>query len=143
MSDPEIPIAPPVPALDPPPVPDVPSLAAPPDPDLGDSETLGHHGYTLDPTFIPKHSLETVNTEGFVDPYAFGEYRSYISDRHKRGSNAVWVDGHVSFITPAEVYRDNRYWNGLGREDERLDPHVEQRFGTGAFRYQAQLDRLP
>ena len=113
------------------------------DPDLGDPDTLGHHGYTLDPTFIPVFSLETVNTEGHADPYAFRRHRSYISDRHAGRSNAVWVDGHVSPIHPREVYRDNRSWNGLGREDPRMDPHVPDRHGAGTFRYQKLLEQSP
>ena len=45
------------------------------------------------------------------------------------------------YIEPFLV--DNRFWNWLSREDENLDPHVEQRFSAGTFWYQAQLDRLP
>jgi len=104
-----------------------------------DPEILGNHGYTLDPTFIPTYCSETVNSEGLPDPYAFRQYRSYISNRHEGGSSAVWVDGHVTKITPREVYRDNRFWNGLGAEDPERDPHVETRVGTGTFRYEDEL----
>ncbi len=103
-------------------------------------DRLGHHGYTLDPTYIPAFSVHTVNEEGEPDPYAFRTRRSYISNRHDAGSNAVFVDGHVSPITPGEVYRDNRFWNGLGREDARLDPHLDVRTEDGAFRYQKEID---
>lgn len=47
-----------------------------------DVEALGNHGYTLDPTFIPVYSSETVNNEGVREAYAYLEYRTYISTRH-------------------------------------------------------------
>ena len=109
--------------------------------DATDPDALGHHGYTLDPTFIPTYSLSTVNSEGLRDPYAHRGYRSYISDRHQGRSNAVWVDGHADRISPGEVYADNRFWNGLGGEDPARDPHVETRLEAGTFRYADQLPR--
>lgn len=105
-----------------------------------DVDALGNHGYTLDPTFVPIYSSATVNDEGIQEAYAYLDYRTYISTRHLGGSNAVWLDGHVSAITPRAVYQDNRHWNGLGREDPDRDPHVDTRVGTGAFRFQDELD---
>ncbi len=110
-----------------------------PDIDSTDPLQLGFHGYTLDPTFLPRYAMYTLNTEGQPDPYAFRLYRSYISDRHRGVSNAVWVDGHVTRITPREVYQDNRFWNGLGKEAIQLDDHMAERLGTGEFRYADQL----
>ena len=114
--------------------------AKPYDPEGTDVDAIGNHGYTLDSTFIPLYSSETVNNEGVQEAYAYLNHRTYVSVRHKGGSNAAWVDGHVSGIAPRDVYQDNRHWNGLGREDPRRDPHVDSRVGTGSFRYQDQLD---
>lgn len=113
------------------------------DQSIKDPDALGQHGYTLDPTFIPVHSNQTINADGIVDSFAYREYRSYISDRHQGGSTAVWVDGHVSQIRPKDVYKDNSSWNGFGREEPRLDPHIKERYGDGTFRYQKELDEAP
>ncbi len=74
---------------------------------------------------------------GAYEPYAWHNYRGYISDRHRGGSNACFVDGHAERIIPKDVYQDNRSWNGLGFEDPELDPHVDERHdpNTGEFRY--------
>ena len=112
-----------------------------PDPTVTEPDRIGHHGYTIDPTYIPQESLQTVNNEGENDAFAFHEYRSYISDRHRRASNAVWADGHVTRITPRDVYQNNRFWNGLGAEDANRDPHVSFRVWSGhTFRYADQIN---
>jgi len=100
-----------------------------------DPDMLGNHGYTLDPTFIPQFSLQSMGSDG-LEPYAWKEYRSYISDRHSGGSNACFADGHVEKVLPRDVYIDNRLWNGLGYEDPNRDPHVSYRVSTGEFRYE-------
>ncbi len=104
---------------------------------VNDPAMLGNHGYTLDPTYIPEHSLQTYSG-GVLEPYAWKDYRTYISDRHGGKSNACFVDGHVERVAPMEVYRDNRYWNGFGADDPKRDPHVSYRFKAGTtatFRY--------
>jgi prepilin-type processing-associated H-X9-DG protein len=95
---------------------------------------FGNHGYCLDPTYIPKYSL-TTTSGGELEPYAWHNYRTYISERHLEKSNAAFVDGHVEEITPKQVYADNRYWNGLGRENPNVDRHVEYRFLDGEWRW--------
>jgi len=110
------------------------------EPDGKDVDALGNHGYTLDPTFIPSYSSQTVNNQGVQEAYAYLEYRTYISTRHQDRSNAVWLDGHVSTITARQVYQDNRHWNGLGREDPARDDHVATRVGTGAFRFRDEVE---
>lgn len=100
-------------------------------------DRIGNHGYTLDPTYLPLYSLGAYDITT-NEPYAWRNYRSYISDRHRGGSNACFVDGHAERIVPREVYLDNRYWNGLGVERQDLDPHVAFRFldsPDGRFRY--------
>jgi prepilin-type N-terminal cleavage/methylation domain-containing protein/prepilin-type processing-associated H-X9-DG protein len=108
--------------------------------DATDPDAIGHHGYALDPTFIPTYSLSSLNSEGIPDPWSYRNYRSYISNRHKGGSNAEYVDGHVDRIRPKQVYQSNRFWNGLGAEDPVRDPHVDSRVGTGVFRYEQDLN---
>lgn len=110
-------------------------------PDGIDVEAVGNHGYTLDPTFIPTYCAETVNNEGVREAYAYLDYRTYISTRHQGASNAAWADGHVDRVTPRQVYQDNRFWNGLGREDAVLDPHVSGRVAAGRFRFEDQIER--
>lgn len=110
------------------------------DPTRRDPEALGHHAYTLDPTYVPLIGLTTVNGEGEQEAYSYKSSRTYISPRHNGESNAVFADGHVQRINPKQVYQDNRYWNGLGREIPLLDPHVGVRVETGAFRYENELD---
>lgn len=82
---------------------------------------LGNHGYTLDPTCIPKRALDAYSGPRLdkLEPYAWKWHRTYISDRHASRSDACFVDGHIERVTPVEVYQDNRYWNGLGAEDAR------------------------
>ena len=38
-------------------------------------------------------------------------------------------------MTPQQVYIDNRYWNGLGREDPVRDDHVSYKFQGGRWRF--------
>jgi len=89
-----------------------------------DPERFGNHGYTLDPTYIPERSLDAVNNDGQSEPYAWLNRRAYPSTRHGGGGNFCFVDGHVERMLPAQILQDNRYWNGLGAEDRRRDPHV-------------------
>jgi prepilin-type N-terminal cleavage/methylation domain-containing protein/prepilin-type processing-associated H-X9-DG protein len=100
-----------------------------------DVDMFGNHGYTLDPTYIPDYSVETYSG-GDLEPYAWHDCRTYISDRHMGGSNACFADGHVTKVMPKDVYQDNRFWNGLGFEDPELDPHVSYRYQAGEFRYE-------
>lgn len=109
------------------------------DPEGRDPQEIGNHGYTLDPTFAPMLSLSTADPQGNQEAYSFRNTRTYISTRHHGASNAVFVDGHVERITPRLVYRDNRHWNGLGREDPVFDPHVTTRVDSGTFRYESHL----
>ncbi len=95
---------------------------------------LGNHGYTLDPTYIPEWSMQTYSG-GALEPYAWHDYRSYVSDRHLGGSNLCFADGHAELMYPHQVYEDNRYWNGLGCEDPQRDPHVPFKFLAGEWRY--------
>jgi prepilin-type processing-associated H-X9-DG protein len=104
-----------------------------------DVDAIGNHGYTLDPTFIPKHALTAVNNNGVAEAYAYLNHRTYISTRHRNGSNVVWLDTHVEHITPRQAYRTNRFWNGIGQEDPTRDDHVSSRVGTGTFRFAAQI----
>ena len=96
--------------------------------------SLGNHGYTLDPTYIPKSSLASVNNDGRPEAYSFLNYRPYISTRHQEGSNASWVDGHVEKVLPKDVYQDNRFWNGYGAENP-ADVHVDTRSEGAPFRF--------
>ncbi|MHC4443234.1 MAG: prepilin-type N-terminal cleavage/methylation domain-containing protein [Planctomycetota bacterium] len=99
-----------------------------------DVDRFGNHGYTLDPTFIPEYSLST-KSGGEVEPYAWHDYRTYISTRHLGKSNLCFADGHVEPMKPEQVYIDNRYWNGLGGEDPRRDNHIKQRSIARPFRF--------
>lgn len=93
--------------------------------DVKDPDMFGHHGYTLDPTYVPTFSLHTEK-----EVYAYYNWRTYISTRHLGGSNLCFADGHVSPLQPKQVYRSNRLWNGLGSEDPIRDPHLPDRYAT-------------
>jgi len=79
---------------------------------------LGNHGYILDPTYIPVWSGQTYSG-GELEPYAWHNWRSYLSDRHLGRANAIFADGHGEPVSPCEAYEDNRMWNGLG-----IDPGI-------------------
>jgi len=92
---------------------------------------IGNHGYTLDPTYIHTWS-EYTYSGGDLEPYAWRNWRSYMSDRHGGGSNAIFADGHGEPVDPRLAYADNAMWNGIGFDpgcdpadpDYWLDPHV-------------------
>ena len=92
---------------------------------------VGNHGYTLDPTYI---SQRTATMHG-GDTYADKESPSFIAPRHRGKANFCMADGHVESLTPEQVYADNSWWNGWGREDPRDDhvadkiPGLDARFG--------------
>ncbi len=117
---------------------------------------LGNHGYILDPTYIPVWSSDTLSgTEH--EPYAWANWRAYLSDRHLGKSRGIFADGHGEPIDPVIAYRDNALWNGLGQDpglrpdgtqDPRhplyhLDPHVAERWDASSgqeWRYPQVLD---
>ena len=80
---------------------------------------IGNQGYLLDPTYIPTRSQGCANGQVYAD----GMSPSFIAARHNGKANFCMVDGHVESLTPEEVYADNSWWNGYGREDPR-DDHV-------------------
>ena len=98
--------------------------------DVKNQYMFGNHGYTLDPTFIPEYAVDTYSG-GALEPYAWHNYRTYISTRHMGGSNFCFADGHIHFMKPIDVYTSNRLWNGYGHEDADLDPHVDYHYIDG------------
>jgi prepilin-type processing-associated H-X9-DG protein len=106
---------------------------------------LGNHGYLLDPTYVSIWAHGTLSG-GTIEPYAWKNWRSYLSDRHLGRSQAIFADGHGEAVTPARAYRDNSMWNGLGidpglREDGtqdtshglyRRDPHIAQKWDASS-----------
>ena len=100
-----------------------------------DPHRLGNHGYTLDPTYIPVRSEETYSG-GELEPYAWHNWRSYLSDRHLGESGAIFADGHRKSVDPRLAYEDNALWNGLGFDPGcdpndswyYLDPHVDYKY---------------
>lgn len=107
-----------------------------PEKPLGDNnkDRWGNHGYTLDPTYIPKYSLQTTSA-GEIEPYAWKYYRTFMSNRHLGKASVVFTDSHGEHVKPAEAYRDNGLWNGLGFDPAddpnspyyALDDHVDYR----------------
>ena len=81
---------------------------------------LGNHGYILDPTYIPITSEQTTSG-GALEPYAWHNWRSYMSDRHLGRAQVIFADGHGEAVDPHKAYEDNRMWNGLG-----LDPGSDE-----------------
>jgi prepilin-type processing-associated H-X9-DG protein len=88
---------------------------------------LGNHGYTLDPTYISNLTFSKFDPNS-ADRYADHGSPSFIAPRHDGKANLCMVDGHVESLTPEEVYADNSWWNGYGREfgpnRENRDDHV-------------------
>lgn len=101
---------------------------------INDPEMFGNHGYVLDPTFIPEYSMHSFSG-GVSEPYAFKKYRTYVSTRHSKASNLCFTDGHVEWLRPKQIYKDNRYWNGLGAENPQIDAHVNFRSLDGGWRF--------
>ncbi len=91
---------------------------------------FGNHGYTLDPTYLPKRS------EQASEKYASGAARTYMTNRHLGKASTAFTDGHAEQVDPLRAYEDNSLWNGLGIDpaetglDElmRLDDHVDYKF---------------
>ncbi|HOX39568.1 MAG TPA: DUF1559 domain-containing protein [Candidatus Brocadiia bacterium] len=106
------------------------------DPKGKDPDSWGNHGYTLDPTYIPWYSTDSINADGVKEAYSALDRRSYASDRHAGMANFCCVDGHVEKMRPEEVYADNSWWNGLGMEAPEIDIHVEKKSSDGTFRYE-------
>lgn len=111
-----------------------------------DQHRLGNHGYTLDPTYIPVRSVDTYSG-GTPEPYAWHNWRTFLSDRHLGDSNAIFADGHGERIDPVAAYRDNTLWNGVGFDPGsdpdapgyELDPHVAEKWDASSgqvWRYQ-------
>lgn len=110
-----------------------------------DPHRLGNHGYILDPTYVPIWSDETYSG-GELEPYAWKNWRTYLSDRHLGKSTAIFADGHGQSVRPEDAYRDNAMWNGLGldpglRPDGsqdtnhplyRADPHVSYKLAASS-----------
>jgi prepilin-type N-terminal cleavage/methylation domain-containing protein len=96
---------------------------------------IGNHGYVLDPTYIPLWSEDTYSG-GELEPYAWHNWRSFLSERHLGKSVAIFVDGHSERVDPNIAYRDNRMFNGLGMDPGqneqhplyRADRHVDYRW---------------
>ncbi len=76
-------------------------------------ERFGNHGYTLDPTYIPLYS-ETTTSGGALEPYAWHNQRTFMSQRHLGKASTIFVDAHGERVAPQDAYRDNAMWNGLG-----------------------------
>ena len=55
-----------------------------------------------------------------MEPYAWHNWRSYLSDRHAGKAEAIFTDGHGEPVDPREAYKDNSMWNGIG-----FDPGVD------------------
>jgi prepilin-type processing-associated H-X9-DG protein/prepilin-type N-terminal cleavage/methylation domain-containing protein len=91
---------------------------------------IGNHGYTLDPTYIPQRTADLHGD----DTYADKESPSFAAARHGGKANFCMVDGHVESLTPEEIYADNRWWNGYGREDAG-DDHVADKIPGLNARY--------
>jgi prepilin-type N-terminal cleavage/methylation domain-containing protein len=102
-------------------------------------DRIGNHGYTLDPTYIPIWSEETTSG-GASEPYAWHDYRSYMSDRHMGKAATIFADGHGDMVDPHVAYRDNALWNGIGFDpgsdpsepNYDLDPHVDYKYASGS-----------
>lgn len=100
-----------------------------PEKPLGDQnpDRFGNHGYTLDPTCIPLRSLHTYSG-GELEPYAWKNFRTFLSDRHQGRSAVILADGHGDRVDPRQAYADNGLWNGLGFDpaDNPQSPYYEQ-----------------
>ena len=88
--------------------------------DGNDQYRYGNHGYTLDPTYIPIWSEGTFSG-GEHEPYAWHNWRTYMSNRHLGKAETIFVDGHGEAVKPENAYKDNRMWNGVG-----VDPGTDE-----------------
>ncbi len=94
-------------------------------------DRVGNQGCLLDPTYIPSRAAD-LHTG---DKYADGDSPSFVAPRHRGHVNACMVDGHVESLEPEDIYADNSWWNGWGREHPNDDhvgdklPGLNERFG--------------
>ena len=68
--------------------------------------TEGRAGYAIDPP-LPKPDP---NVFGYHDP----NDPAMVSDRHHKGANLAFCDGHARWLGLPAIYRDNSLWNGRG-----------------------------
>lgn len=69
---------------------------------------IGNHAYIIDPPFIPTYSNDQ------EERWAYYEYASFLSSRHRGKANICFADGHTESVQPALASRDNELWNGFG-----------------------------
>ncbi len=70
-------------------------------------QRIGNHGYVIDPPHLPTYSHDQ------EERWAYSEYASFLSDRHRGRGNGAFLDGHVESLRPETAYRNNRLWNGF------------------------------
>ncbi len=79
----------------------------PSDADFLNPDCLFNHGYSLDPPVLPPCRFGS----GPNSPSNSGRW-SPPHDRHNKGANVVFADGHAKWAGIDLIYRDNRWWNG-------------------------------
>ena len=70
-----------------------------------DPDRIGNSGYIVDPPELPPRPGNR--------PAADDRW-SVPSDRHNRGSNVGFCDGHTKWHPREEIYENNLLWNGTG-----------------------------
>ena len=66
--------------------------------------TEGRAGYAIDPP-LPKPDPDVFGYHDPNDP-------ALVADRHHKGANLAFCDGHAKWHTLPVIYRDNSLWNG-------------------------------
>jgi prepilin-type N-terminal cleavage/methylation domain-containing protein/prepilin-type processing-associated H-X9-DG protein len=90
-----------------------------------DGNAIGHHGFMIDPPFLPEDATCGPAYKPQNCPLSTKPGFARVSDRHRGASNVLFVDGHAQRMKRDILEVDNTLWNGLREPDLELAPEPQ------------------